>query len=228
MEGPRFISDYLKSGRPEWIILSEDSTVPVETVAREGSDRGIPLLEVPAGLFGEISDTRNSQGIIAVCPLPEVTINSLPRRGVFLLLDGVSDPGNMGTIIRSAAAFGAAAVIAGKGSSCPFSPKVTRSAAGLNAVVPILFDVDLAELMRSNSDSMVFFGADTSGGSLEELRREKGCLGLVIGSEAHGISEDTAKHLKATVSIPMADGVESLNAAVSASIILYAMSNGDR
>lgn len=221
MEGPRFVSDYMQKGKPEWIIVSEEAAQLSRTTAKAAVNSSIDVLEIPGKLFADISDTESSQGITAVCRLPSVNTESIPRKGLFLLLDRISDPGNMGTIIRSAAAFGCTAVIAGKGSCCPFAPKVTRASAGMNSVVKVSFDTDLAAFMASNTDEMVFFGADSSGENIDRIQRGDRCTGLVIGSEAHGISKEIGKYLTGMVSIPMAEGVESLNAAVSASIILY-------
>ncbi len=221
MEGPRFVSDYLSRGTPEWIFISEEAGKLASAVIERAVKRSIEVLEVPWKLFAGISDTEASQGIIAVCSLPSTSIDSIAREGVFLLLDRISDPGNMGTILRSAAAFGCTAVIAGKGGCCPFITKVTRAAAGMNSAVPIVFDADLSAFMQSNSDSIEFIGADASGGDINKLHGKDRCIGLVLGSEAHGISEDTRRHLCGSVAIPMTGGVESLNAAVSASILLY-------
>ncbi len=221
MEGPRFISDYITRGTPEWILISDMAGKLSETVASVAAEMNIPVIAIPEKLFSAVSDTETSQGITAVCPLPSVNIDSIPREGVFLLLDGISDPGNMGTIIRSAAAFGCTAVIAGKGSCCPFAPKVTRAAAGLNSTVPVIFDTDLAAFMQSNTDVIEFIGADASGGDVDRLRGLEGCLGLVIGSEACGISVETMKYCSSTVALRMSGEVESLNDAVSASILLY-------
>jgi len=226
IEGPRFISDYLERGIPEWVFVSKTAGSLSRIVAERASKSNVDILELPAKLFADISDTETTQGIVAVCSIPSADIEVIPRNGIFLLLDRIADPGNMGTIIRSAAAFGCAAVIAGKGSCCPFTPKVTRAAAGMNSVVPLVFDEDLAAFMRDNSGVMEFLGADASGADIKNLRVKKGCHGLVIGSETHGISEEVNKHLSGTVSIPMVEGVESLNAAVSASILLYALSTG--
>ena len=224
IEGPRFISDCLERGNPEWVFLSETAGSPSRLVAERASKNNVDILELPAKLFAGISDTENSQGIVAVFPVPPADIDVTPRSGIFLLLDRIADPGNMGTIIRSAAAFGCTAVLTGKGSCFPFIPKVTRSAAGTNSFVPLISDVDLAAFMRDNSETMDFLGADPSGTDIQNIRPEAGCHGLVIGSEAHGISEEVNNHLSLKVAIPMAPGVESLNAGVSASILLYALS----
>ncbi len=225
MEGSRFVADYLCNSEPKWIILSEEATSASRAVADNASEAGIVILEIPPKLFSEISDTAHSQGIIAVCALPEIKENELKPEGTFLLLDGISDPGNTGTIIRSAAAFGCSCVIMGEGCCCPFTPKVTRASTGTNMKVPVLFDIDLPSFMLKNSDKCTFFGAEVSGGSIEQIRSSTGSIGIVIGSEAHGISEEVHERLDGTVSIHMKEGVESLNAAISASILLYIAKN---
>ncbi len=225
MEGSRFIADYLRNSEPKWIILSEEATPASRTVANDASEAGIDVLEIPPKIFSEISDTAHSQGIIAVCTLPEIRANELKPEGTFLLLDRISDPGNIGTIIRSAAAFGCSNVIMGEGCCCPFLPKVSRGSAGANAKVSLLYDIDLPSFMMRHSDKCTFIGAEASGGSIEQIRSSTGSIGIVIGSEAHGISEEVRDRLDGTVSIPIKEGVESLNAAVSASILLYIAKN---
>ncbi len=221
MEGSRFVTDYLKNNEPKWIILSAEATPASRAVANNASEAGFDVLEITAKLFSEISDTTHSQGIIAVCKLPEIKESEFKPEGTFLLLDRISDPGNTGTIIRSAAAFGCSSVILGEGCCFPFLPKVNRASAGSNVKVPLLYDIDLPSFMLQNSDNCTFIGADASGGPIEQIKASTGSTGIVIGSEAHGISEKVRDRLDATVSIPMKEGVESLNAAVSASILLY-------
>ena len=221
MEGSRFVADYLRNNEPKWIILSAEATTASRDVANDASEAGSDVLEIPPKLFSEISDTTHSQGIIAVCKLPEIKENELKPKSTLLLLDRISDPGNIGTIIRSAAAFGCGSVIMGEGCCFPFTPKVSRASAGANVKVPVLFDIDLPSFMLQNSENCTFIGAEASGGPIEQIRVSTGSVGIVIGSEAHGISEQVHDRLDGTVSIPMKEGVESLNAAVSASILLY-------
>ncbi|MCD4848779.1 MAG: RNA methyltransferase [Candidatus Aegiribacteria sp.] len=221
MEGSRFVADYLRSNEPKWIILSEEATSASRAVANDASEAGIDVLEIPPKFFSEISDTAHSQGIIAVCKLPEIIESELKPQGTFLLLDRISDPGNTGTIIRSAAAFGCSSVILGEGCCFPFTPKVTRASAGANVKESLLYDIDLPSFMLQHSDNSTFIGAEASGGPIEQIKGSAGNTGIVIGSEAHGISEEVRDRLDFTVSIPMKEGVESLNAAVSASILLY-------
>ena len=221
MEGPRYIRDQMKFSSPRWIMLSTEPTSHSQRVADEAVSAGVDVLDLSDDMFQSIADTVNSQGILGVFPLEEPEPDALQGEGVYILLDGVSDPGNVGTIIRSAAAFGCRAVITGKGCCCPFIPKVTRASAGTNGRIPVFMDRDLGEFINGHREEISFIGADAGGGPMDLLWKSCGKLGIVIGSEAEGISSRIRPLLKATVSIPMEAGVESLNAGVSASIILY-------
>jgi RNA methyltransferase, TrmH family len=221
LEGARFASEVLSSGIVQWIFISRDSSVLSKQVAEQAESIGIESFELPDKLFRQISDTQNPQGIVTIAELPPSNPENISRNGVVLLLDGVSDPGNMGAIIRSAAAFGVDAVLTSIGSCFPFIPKVTRSAAGTNMRMDVAYDVDLAGFMSGNRSQVRFIGADMKGDDLSVLKEPAECLGIVIGSEAHGISREVSGLLHGTVAVPMKGDVESLNAAVSASIILY-------
>lgn len=221
VEGPRFISDAIDSIKPDWLILSEAASPTATAAADRAAEAGFDVLEVPEVLFRDLSDTVHSQGVLAVFPLPYPSVEDISSRGTVLLLDGVSDPGNMGTLIRSAAAFDCACVVAGKGSCCPFTPKVTRASAGMNTRLPVLFDQDLPALMEGLSGSMIFLGAEMSGVSPDEFRTDDRRTGLVVGSETHGISASVRSLLSGSIGIPMSKEVESLNAAVSGSLLLY-------
>lgn len=221
VEGPRFVSDSLSLQSPGWLVLSEGASPAASTVAERAEGSGVVVLEVPGKIFRDLSDTVHSQGLLAVCPLPTTAVEDVPEGGCILLLDGLSDPGNMGTLIRSAAAFGCAAVLVGKGSCCPFIPKVTRAAAGTSLMLPVIFDLDIATVMGGMKENRVFYGAEASGGPAELLQLGGSGVGLVIGSEAHGISAETREYLTESIAIPMSERVESLNAATSGSILLY-------
>jgi len=222
MEGPRYISDYLATARPEWLVMSDEAESRVTSIADRAVESGSDVLEVPAKLFSGLSDTIHSQGLIAVCPLPDIEAAGIATKGLILLLDSISDPGNMGTLIRSAAAFGCAAVLAGQGSCCPFIPKVTRAATGLNTRISILFDIDLSAWINEQENGFPVIGAEAVGEQIETFSPPES-FALVIGSEAHGISPVIREMLTTSVSIPMKKGIESLNAAVSGSILLYAL-----
>jgi len=179
------------------------------------------VLEVTTSLFTEVSATEHSQGVTAVCSIPLFSPEMVFSGGSVLALDGVGDPGNAGTAIRSAAAFGCSGVLFLKGSAFPWNPKVTRASAGLNTAIPILEVGALAEMKRSFEDYR-FLEASAEGQDIAFMAGSSPVC-IVIGSEASGIKEETRRCIDGSVSIPMTPEVESLNAGVSASILLYSL-----
>ncbi len=227
MEGPRFVSDYMaQGGRPSHVILAEGASGPAEGMAAGAEGQGLPVILVPTRLFDGLADTVTSQGLAAICPLPEPSGWEDGEKDL-LLLDGLGDPGNVGTVIRTAAAMGIGAVVCGRGTCCPFIPKVTRASAGTNALIPVPFDVDLPALMDRLGDAAVCVGAGAGGSRPREaIESTGGRIALVLGSEAAGISAEVAGRLDRRVWIGMDRGVESLNAAASAAILMWEMRRG--
>lgn len=222
LEGPRFIKDLIRRhGAIDYTVISEGATDFCINTAEEARKAGIAVLKVSADLFRDVSATEHSQGIAAVCPIPSFTRENVFSGGTVLALDGVGDPGNAGTAVRSAAAFGCSGVVFLKGSSFPWSPKVTRSSAGLNSSIPIIEAESLAAL-KETFTGYAFLEASMEGRDVS-LIDETSPVCIVTGSEAMGISGDTRRYIDGSVSIPMSPGVESLNAGVSASIILYSL-----
>ena len=133
----------------------------------------------------------------------------------------MGDPGNAGTAVRSAAAFNCGGVVFLKGSAFPWSPKVSRSSAGLNSVTPVI-EADSLKELASSFPNYLFLEAAADGDDISTLEIDSPAA-LVIGAEATGVTEGTKRFTGGKVSIPMIPGVESLNAGVSASILLYCL-----
>lgn len=222
LEGPRFIGDLISSGeRAEFLVMSEEATALCERTADEASAKGLPVLLVSQELFKEVSATEHSQGIAAVCRIPVSSTGTVFSGGTVLALDGVGDPGNAGTAVRSAAAFDCSGVLFLKGSAFPWSPKVTRASAGLNTRVPVM-EADSLSDIRTAHPGYRFLEASAEGNDISSLVHDSPVC-IVIGSEAQGVRKETRRWLDGSVSIPMSPGVESLNAGVSASILLYSL-----
>jgi len=197
------------------------------------SDRGKDLLsrientadeveEVAPDLLDRISDTGTSQGILLVAPVPTLKIPADSR--LLLILDRLQDPGNAGTILRSANALGVDAVITTPGTVDVFAPKTLRAAMGAQFSLPVqqMAAAEIRELCTSGLThpvEVVLSRADCALSCWEADLRAP--LALVIGSEAHGASSEIMALAKRCVRIPMRAGVESFNAAVSAAILLY-------
>jgi TrmH family RNA methyltransferase len=175
--------------------------------------------------LAQVTDTDAPQGVLAVARIPNSSLDSLQLQpdSIVLVLDAVQDPGNLGTLIRSADAFGAAAVIALPGTTDYWNPKVIRSAAGAAFRKPLL-DVSDDEAWRWLAQhDVVICGADMNGVPIDSLRLD-GAAALVVGNEGAGLREETRARLTQLVAIPMRGETESLNVAVAASILLYEFS----
>lgn len=184
----------------------------------------VPRLEVPDALIGRLSDAVTPAGVVAVVRTPDLGA-PLPSAGVVMVLDGVADPGNVGTLVRTAAALGAAAVVLVGSSADPFGPKAVRASAGACYRVPVLRRAGLAgaaEELRATGRQVVGLAAG-AGGPIAALAGRRD-LALVLGSEAHGITDPTAPD--AWAHVPMPGGLESLNVAVTGGIALHAVVAG--
>jgi TrmH family RNA methyltransferase len=173
------------------------------------------------GDFVKLADTRHPQGVLAVVRQREYSVSDLPEGNLYIILDAIQDPGNLGTIIRTAEAAGAASVIMNKGCADIYSPKVVRSTMGSIFRVPFIYTDNPEEAVNMiKKAGATVYAAALEGESILEKRFEDK-RAFIIGNEGNGISEDVLKLADKTVSIPMAGKVESLNAAVSAAILMY-------
>lgn len=242
VEGKRMVFDLL--GDP-----STSRLVSQIFISEERWDEYAPMIDatdrfvtpVTSDVMRHCSDTVTPQGILAMVQIPRLEIsistedNEKVNNPLFLVLDGVADPGNLGTLLRSARATGVAAVYLLSDSCCdPWNPKAVRSAMGTSFRIPIRGPFndwdecsrDLSSLgcrsfyaatMLADIEGTPHFNVDWTGGSFSSA--------LLIGSEADGLSEDVREEVLngkiQSVYIPMETGVESLNAAVCGSVIMF-------
>ena len=181
---------------------------------------------VTRSLLETICDTRTPQGVCAAFELPEpVALEKLPER--IVALDGVQDPGNLGTIWRTADAAGFQALLLGAGGADPLSPKVQRAAMGSGFRVPFCHAPELAEaLIVLRKRGYRVFASDLSGADFYARPDAGEKFVLVIGNEARGISAAVREAADCRVKLPMRGGAESLNAAVAAGIMMYELMRG--
>lgn len=178
--------------------------------------------------MSRMAEAVTPQGAIALGKLPQIKAakKTAGSAEIVLIGESISDPGNLGTILRSADWFGVESVILGAGSADPFAPKVVRASAGAIFRVKIAVRNDVAaEIQRETRAGRKLYAA-TLDGELkpDELPRE-GRRGLVVGHEKRGISDEIASLCTSTVRIPARGRGESLNLAVAAGILLYSLSN---
>lgn len=193
-----------------------------ERVAAMLSQATAPVHQLRAADFAKLSDVQHAQGILAVVEMHDATVNALRDVQRVLALDGVQDPGNVGTLIRTAAWFGIGAILAGPGTADVYNPKVVRSAMGSLWDVRLARTRDLAGALRTLDRPS--YGADLDGTPVATWTPASPSV-LVMGSEAHGVSTAVRALLSETVVIPGAAtrrGTESLNVAVAGGILMHA------
>ncbi|HEX6981164.1 MAG TPA: RNA methyltransferase [Balneolaceae bacterium] len=180
--------------------------------------------------FLEVTDTNHPQGVLALCFMPEESPieRLIDQSGLMVALDGIQDPGNVGTIIRTASWFGAAGVLSGKGTVDLFHPKVVRSTAGATGSIPHRSG-DLNEMLTKFEQAgwqVFLLDAGRDSVSFSEIKSIEKAV-IVVGNEAHGLSSETVTESRQKVKISSPGDnrdVESLNAAIAASIALYDLS----
>jgi TrmH family RNA methyltransferase len=188
---------------------------------------GTPLLELSEADFASAADTEAPQGVLAIAEQPVLPPAALADRigdGAvrLLVLDGVQDPGNVGTILRSAAALGAAGIVALPGTVDLWSAKVVRASMGALFRLPTTGDTAEAAAAFLAAQRIVLWGADGAGapvGALAATAPER--LAVAVGNEGAGLSDPVRRVAERLVAVPSSGLVESLNVAVAASILLY-------
>lgn len=230
LEGPVPIAELLSAGAQldelyvdldQWEQVDDRS--PLRTVVRDADAAGIPVWGLASSVFASVSDTNAPQGVLA---LGLRTVSTIPAiaalDGPVLVLVDLSDPGNAGTLIRTAEAAGCAGVVFAGTSTDPFGPKAVRAAAGSIVRLPIaeVAVVEIAlEQLRAAGRSLV--ATVVSGGMALEDVELSGSVALLIGSEAHGLPADVVAQASASVTIPMQSSVESINAAIAGAVVLF-------
>ena len=189
----------------------------------QAAERKIPVREISERELDRVSMTVHAQGVIAVVHqrVSEPDTLLALRHGVLLLADSVTDPGNLGTLIRTADWFGAGGVAIGKGSVELYNEKVVRSAIGSVFHVPIAENVDLPEFiaaLRASGATVAALAAD--GTTAYQDLAVRPVTALVVGSEGHGIRQDVRAGADVTVQIPRYGRAESLNVAVACGVVL--------
>ncbi len=221
IEGVRLVEEALLSGTPI-------DTIAYEPEQLSSTERGVALLEQIGGrreayavapeVLAGVSDTVTPQGIVAVVSWPEV---EGPRTGIQVVLDALQDPGNVGTLLRSADATGVAQVLCMSGTADLYAPKVVRAAMGAHFRLALRQDLHWEELedallpydniyVTDARAQMPYYAADWRQPAV-----------LIVGNEANGVGDEARAWASKSITIPMTPGVESLNAAVAGSVILF-------
>lgn len=184
------------------------------------------VIEVSDEVMKEMSQTVTPQGALAICNKPNFDLNGISLTGSskLIYLYEIQDPGNAGTILRSADAMGMDAVLTSAGSVDMFSPKVVRSTAGSLWHIPVVEGVSIAEIFQQLPSLQLFALSAVAPIRLDELTIKSDCL-AIFGNEARGLMSSKNMPAIIEVKIPMPGRAESLNLSAAASIVMYHLSN---
>jgi RNA methyltransferase, TrmH family len=226
-EGVRLVEDLLASGvvpRLAIVSTSLEDTPRGAAVAAALRSR-VRTETLAAHELARLAGTETPQGVVVVAEIPRHDLDSveIAGRALVVLLDAVQDPGNFGTIVRSADAFGAALVCALPGTVDPWNPKAVRAAAGASLRVPVVEAAADTALPFLRSAGFRVLGAAADGQPVETLQ-PAARTALVLGNEGAGLGEATRHLIDGTVAVPIRGAAESLNVGVAAGILLYLLS----
>lgn len=199
----------------------------IETLAERALSAGARVFELGPGIMGRVADTVTPQPVSAVVAAPRLSVDELARsreRGSRLLLVSVDvrDPGNLGAIIRSGAAAGVTGVICCAGTADPYNPKTVRATAGAVFTLPLAFAGEPTEVLPILKDEGFRLVATTArGGEDYGLADLGGDVALLLGNEASGLGDDVVAAADVRVTVPMAGATESLNVAMTATVLVH-------
>lgn len=208
-EGQRIVDDAVNAGVVQYLFVSQGYT---------GGEYDLPTYRVNEKLFTALSDTETTQGIIAVCKMKDYNINNIAG-DTLLVSDGVSDPGNLGTLIRTAECSGVCGIVLLKGTVDPYSPKVVRSTMGSVFRIPLYF-AEVQDIRQHLGDYSLIATMLDGAVDLYDITFPRKTA-VVVGNEAHGVSEEIADMSQIRTLIPMCGKAESLNASVAGSVVMY-------
>lgn len=229
IEGPNLIQEAMRAGlRIKTIFVAQGAERQLDKLQVK---RDVEVLELPKKLLDQALATESPQPIAALVERPNWSwthlLNQNSQKTLVIVLAGIQDPGNLGTILRSAEAFGATGIVSLPGTVSAWNAKAVRASAGSVFRVPMMAASDEECIERLREAGVKIFAAAAKAkhpANLANLANLNVPLALVIGNEGSGVPDDLAAKTDGTISIPCPGPVESLNAAVAASVLLYQVS----
>ena len=230
IEGPVPVAELLAAGADldelyvdldQWAQMDDRS--PIRALVRDADGVGVPVWGLTSSVFASVSDTNAPQGVLALGLRSVTPVNTIATLdGPVLVVVDISDPGNAGTLIRSAEAAGCAGVVFAGASTDPFGPKAVRAAAGSIVRVPVAEVSDVEQVLdelRIAGRSLV--ATVVGGGAAPESTDLSVPIAILVGSEAHGLNAEVVAQCSSSITIPMNPAVESMNAAVAGAVVLF-------
>ncbi|WP_075982518.1 TrmH family RNA methyltransferase [Bacillus massilinigeriensis] len=215
VEGFHLVEEALMENRINEIIVHENVELPIKWNYHD-----IPVTQVTDEVIHALTETEAPQGVLAVCEQTKMELTSFKGKRL-LLVDAVQDPGNLGTMIRTADASGMDAVIVGEGSVDIYNPKVLRSAQGSHFHLPVLRG-NLEEWISQLAENQIpIFGTALENAKVYTEVKPEESFALLVGNEGNGVNPELLKKTSANLYIPIFGKSESLNVAVATGILLY-------
>lgn len=223
-EGPKLLAEALAAGAGIDTVFVDPAAASAAHLAlvERAAARGASVIEVAPGVLARAADTVTPQPVAAVAAMAHVPLGALAVQGLVVVCAGLSDPGNAGSIVRSAAASGASGVVFGAGGVDLYNPKAVRASAGAVFRLPVVAGLSAAEALAGlGAAGFVRLAAVVRGGADHDRIDWSRPSAVVVGSESHGVDADLGAYLDAAVTVPMDAGSESLNAAMAATVVCF-------
>ena len=218
VEGEKFVSEIPSNCRIVQYIVSEGYRKPIDFLKKRAE-----VLKVSKAVFDRVAGTVTPQGILAVVEKSHYSYNdALSKNGFMLVCESINDPGNLGSLIRTAAAADASCVVLTRKTVSVWNPKVQRASAGAALGLPVVSGANIDELADfTKKHDIPLYAAHPKGDSLpyELDLSKKFCL--ILGSESHGLSKSAKRKASTLIRLPMSENVESLSVATAGSVIMY-------
>jgi len=222
LEGPDLVDAALTSGAEFEAVYVDAAALESPTLQRlthKADELGVRVFALAEGVVDKVADAQTPQPVLAAVRFEQLPVDAIPKIGLVLVLHDLRDPGNVGTIIRSADAAGATAVVVTGQSVDPYNPKTLRASAGSIFHLPVVVS-SLDETLAYFADSQILATIVRGGQSFREVDFTVVSV-VVIGNEADGLGAATLARCDRSISIPMDGRSESLNAGVAASLIAF-------
>ncbi len=224
LDGLRLCKDAALNNFPiEQLIIGESAFNKFQEDSFFLSERANKSYIVPDHIISKISDTVNPQGFLCVCAIPNMDSFSVNPDGLYIALENISDPSNLGAIARSAEAFNFDGIIVSEGGCDPYNPKALRASMGALLRIPVIVMAQFYEFIADCGLNTYATVVDQTADSIKSADFKKGSIAL-IGNEANGLTDTAIASCKKRITIPMTGKAESLNAATAAAIVMWEMS----
>lgn len=225
LEGPKIVKEAINNGvRILSFYILQELEMQYRDIIKTAEDQNITVFWVNEAVLSSMSDTKTPQDLIAIAQIPEALSDENLLPGLYVVLDEIQDPGNLGAVLRSADAFGVQGILLGEGCADPYAPKTIRSAMGSTFHVSIFQTTFLAKSLKSWKDQGIYLLAtDLHGQSgLSHIQSDK--VALLIGNEGNGLHQEILDLSDSRYCLSMKGKAESLNASVCTGIMLYELS----